>query len=186
MAYWLDDGFDTWPEVLRAGSAAVGLYVRCGAWISRNIANGNITDSVIPGELAQSYGTPEWVRKLVDAGLWATEGDGYRDLRYFPLNPTAEKARTLRVRRAEAGRKGGLASGAARASRSKGSSKRQASASANAPALGNAIVEPLPSPSTKGEGRAPASRGASARCKTCANAMDSPYHRNICRMGKTA
>lgn len=171
MAYWLDDGFDTWPETLKAGSAAVGLYVRCGAWIARNIASGKIADAIVPAEVAAMYGTAEWTRRLVDVGLWAAEGDGYRDVRYFVLNPTSEKVRALRDRRAEAGRRGGLASGNKRKA-SKESSNRQANASANASANGSAFAAPtveppsLPPPSTKGEGGArPASPGA-ARAPT--------------------
>lgn len=92
MAYWLDDGFDTWPETVRAGKAAAGLYVCCGAWIARSIGNGSITEPVVPAEIATMYGTPEWVAKLLLVGLWTAEGAGYRDVRYHGMgNPTAEK-----------------------------------------------------------------------------------------------
>jgi hypothetical protein len=93
MAYWLDDGFDTWPEVVRVGKAAAGLYVCCGVWIARGISGGTVFDAVVPVEIATMYGTPEWVAKLVSVGLWTTEGAGYRDVRYHSMgNPTAEKA----------------------------------------------------------------------------------------------
>lgn len=106
MAYWLDDGFDTWPETIRAGKAATGLYVCCGAWIARNISNGTITDPVIPAEIATMYGTPEWVAKLVAVGLWKVEGTGYQDVKYFQMgNPTAE---LVRKRRAAAARRQAL------------------------------------------------------------------------------
>lgn len=92
MAYWLDDGFDTWPETVRAGKAAAGLYVCCGAWIARGISNGTLFEAVVPAEIATMYGTPEWVAKLVSVGLWRVEGAGYRDVRYHSMgNPTAEK-----------------------------------------------------------------------------------------------
>lgn len=100
MAYWLDDGFDSWPEVVRAGTAAVGLYVRCGSWIARNL-----TDGFVPLEVARMYGTAEWITRLVDAGLWTIEEAGYRDVRYFPMNPTAEKVRKRREDAAERQRK---------------------------------------------------------------------------------
>ncbi len=96
MAYWLDDGFDSWPEVVRAGTAAVGLYTRCGSWIARNL-----TDGFIPLEVARMYGTAEWTTRLVDAGLWTIDEQGYRDVRYFPMNPTAEKVRKRRKDAAE-------------------------------------------------------------------------------------
>lgn len=152
MAYWVDDGFDTWSQIVRAGTPAAGLYSRCGAWIARGIANGDIADAVIPAGLARMYGAAEWIQKLVDVGLWAIEGDGYRDTRYFELNPTAEKVRANREKKAAAGRAGGVASGASRRSKHNGS-KPEASASARA----SPVVEPpsLPLPSSKeGRGRA--------------------------------
>lgn len=83
MAYLLDEGWHGWPEIVRAGSAAAGLYSRCGSWIADNA-----TDGLVPAELARMYGTAEWIQRLVDVGLWRIEGDGFRDLRYFPTNPT--------------------------------------------------------------------------------------------------
>jgi hypothetical protein len=104
VAYWVDDGIDTWPETIRAGKAAMGLYVCCGAWIARNIWNGAITEPVVPVGIATMYGTQEWVTKLVDAGLWVAEGTGYRDVRYHQMgNPAAEKVTARRV--ADAARK---------------------------------------------------------------------------------
>lgn len=104
VAYWLDDGFDTWPEVVRAGKAATGLYTCCGAWISRNIGNGSIADAVVPAEVAAMYGTPEWVAKLVAVGLWRTDEAGYRDVKYFTMgNPPADKVAARR--KADADRK---------------------------------------------------------------------------------
>jgi hypothetical protein len=152
MAYWLDDGFDTWPETAVVGTPAAGLYARCGSWIARNIANRKLADAVIPGAVARMYGTAEWVQKLVDVGLWTVEGDGYRDTRYFELNPTAETARANREKKAAAGRAGGLASGVTRRSKQT-RSNREADASARA----SPVVEPpsLPLPSSKeGRGRA--------------------------------
>jgi hypothetical protein len=152
MAYWLDDGFDTWSQVLMAGTAPAGLYTRCGSWIARSISNGDITDAVVPSALARLYGTSEWIQRLVDVGLWAVEGDGYRDTRYFELNPTAEKVRANREKKAAAGRAGGVASGASR--RSKQTPKQNGST----PEAGaSSVVEPpsLPLPSSKeGRGRA--------------------------------
>jgi len=101
MAYWLDDGFDTWPETIRAGSAAAGLYVRCGSWIARNTQDGHV-----PAEVAAMYGTTEWATKLVAVGLWEVEPAGYRDVRYHSMgNPTADVVRKRRADAAERQRK---------------------------------------------------------------------------------
>jgi hypothetical protein len=93
MTYRQDDTFDTWPEVYRAGTAAIGLYNRCGVYCAREL-----TDGHIPAELAASYGTREWVQKLVEVGLWEIEATGYRDVYYLvgkkgnKLNPTRVEA----------------------------------------------------------------------------------------------
>lgn len=92
MAYWLDDGFDTWPEVVRAGSPAAGLYCRCGSWIARNL-----TDGFVPTEVARMYGSAEWIGRLVEVGLWTVEEHGFRDERYLASNPTAEQVRRRRA-----------------------------------------------------------------------------------------
>lgn len=137
MAYWLDDGFDTWPETLGAGTAAAGLYTRCGAWVARSIAKGSIADAVVPGVLARAYGTSEWIQRLVDVGLWAVEGDGYRDTKYFELNPTPAQLQERKDAAAERQRR-------SRSRRSHGDVTRDSRGSHSAPSL--------PS-SPKGEGR---------------------------------
>lgn len=83
MAYWLDEGWHNWPETDAAGTAAAGLYSRCGSFIADAQ-----TDGFIPTARARMYGTPEWIGRLVEVGLWAVEEHGFRDTRYFPLNAT--------------------------------------------------------------------------------------------------
>lgn len=83
MAYWLDEGWHGWPEIDAVGTAAAGLYSRCGSYIADRE-----TDGFIPTARARMYGTPEWIGRLVEVGLWAVEEHGFRDTRYFPLNAT--------------------------------------------------------------------------------------------------
>lgn len=83
MAYWLDEGWHSWLEVDTVGTAAAGLYARCGSYIADSK-----TDGFIPAARARMYGTPEWIARLVEVGLWTVEEHGYRDTRYFPLNAT--------------------------------------------------------------------------------------------------
>lgn len=142
MAYWLDDGFDSWPEVVRAGTAAVGLYTRCGSWIARNL-----TDGFVPLEVARMYGTAEWIARLVDAGLWTIEEQGYRDQRYFPMNPTAEKVRKRRTDAAERQRK--------LRERRNGKQTRESRVT-----NGGSHASPAPSPKGEGGGARHASHGA--------------------------
>lgn len=82
-----DDTFDDDPAVLRAGTAAMGLYYRCGVYVARHLLDG-----FVPTEVAVQYGTPEWAKRLTDACLWEIKGGQY----YMPLyfahgNPTREK-----------------------------------------------------------------------------------------------
>lgn len=96
MAFSFDDAWDNGPEVTRAGTAAFGLYCRCGAWSARNLQDG-----FVPAEIASGYGTPEWARKLVDAGLWEICEGGYRMPHFFDRNDSADKVRQRRKADAE-------------------------------------------------------------------------------------
>jgi len=166
MAYWIDDGFDTWPEVVRAGSAAAGLYVRCGSWIARNL-----TDGFVPAEVAAMYGTPEWVAKLVTVGLWSTEQAGYRDVRYHQMgNPTAEKVAERRA--ADADRQ-------ARWRERQHASRRDERVTRRGTHNGTDAVTPRSPalPPLKGEGQqaAPATRARAAPAPN-PNPVDCPLH----------
>lgn len=97
MAYWLDEGWHGWPEIDEVGTAAAGLYSRCGSYIADRQ-----TDGFIPSARARMYGTPEWIGRLVEVGLWAVEENGFRDTRYFPLNKAKAEIELNRARRAEA------------------------------------------------------------------------------------
>lgn len=67
----IDDGFHCHPKVLAAGTAAVGLYVRCGSWSAQQMSNG-----IVPKRVAKMYGTARMIRALIDAGLWHEKGHG--------------------------------------------------------------------------------------------------------------
>lgn len=81
MAYWLDEGWHRSPEIMQAGTPAAGLYARCGDYIADCQ-----TDGFIPAAVARMYGTPEWITRLVEVGLWQIAEHGFRDTRYFALN----------------------------------------------------------------------------------------------------
>lgn len=86
MAYWLDEASHRWTEIDEVGTAAAGLYWRCGSYIADEG-----TDGFIPTARARMYGTPEWIARLVEVGLWAVEEKGFRDTRYLELNATQEE-----------------------------------------------------------------------------------------------
>jgi hypothetical protein len=131
VALLLDDDWDNDPKVVRAGTAAFGLYSRCGMWVARHL-----TDGFVPSEVATSYGTKEWAAKLVEAGLWTTVGNGYLMVDYLTLNPSAAKVRKRRDQYAERQQRW----------REKHNGKRGDNASRNASTNG------APSPPLKGKG----------------------------------
>ena len=96
MAYLLDDDWDNDPRVIKAGTAAFGLYSRCGLWVARHLQDG-----FVPEEQAAAYGSREWAAKLVGAGLWKTVEGGYQMVDYLLLNPTREKQLRRRAQYAE-------------------------------------------------------------------------------------
>jgi len=90
-----DDLYDD-LAVTRAGTAAFGLYARCGDYVARHLLDG-----FVPSEVAAQYGTPDWIRKLTDAGLWETVPGGHHMPRYLVDNPSREKVEAERKRKSE-------------------------------------------------------------------------------------
>jgi hypothetical protein len=78
----VDDGFHQHPKALRAGNAALGLWVRCGAYCSQYE-----TDGMIPTQVAAQYGTRREIDRLVTAGLWMRVDGGYRMPDFLDYNP---------------------------------------------------------------------------------------------------
>lgn len=152
----MDDSLYDDPAVIRAGTAAFGLYARCGDYVARQLLDGHV-----PSEVATQYGTTEWIRKLVDAGLWETTDGGYFMPRYLADNPTREKV--LAERKAKSERQHRWLEKQRNAS----SEQRRVSRRVNNPsndASGDGIRDAYPSPfptGRKGEG-APATRRARA------------------------
>lgn len=115
----IDDGFHCHPKVFAAGTPAIGLYVRCGSWAAQQV-----TDGVIPKQIAKLYGTPRMIKALVDAGLWHQSGhdcascpqldtNSYAIHQYLDRNPSrvetelARKAKSTRQQRWREGKRKG-------------------------------------------------------------------------------
>lgn len=65
----VDDSAHTHPKIVKAGNAAIGLWMRCGSYAAQHL-----TDGVIPGAIATMYGTSPQIAKLVKIGLWHGAG----------------------------------------------------------------------------------------------------------------
>ena len=67
----IDDQFHSHPKVLRAGNAAVGLWVRCGTYCA-----GYGTDGLVPAEVVSRFGAAREVSALVESRLWVACDEG--------------------------------------------------------------------------------------------------------------
>lgn len=94
--FFVDDQLADNRKVRKAGTAALGLWVRCGSW-----AAGNLTDGFVPADIAARYGTARQADKLVEAGLWSVaevdEETGYQFHDWTDYQQTREQVRARRA-----------------------------------------------------------------------------------------
>ena len=126
-------------KVLAVEPAALSLWVVAGSWSSDSLTDGFVPDHQLPWLIPA--GAEQLALQLVTARLWRRVRGGYQfhewdaDGDGTKRNPTKIEVEEERRKKADAGRKGGLASGKTR-------SKTEAPASANASADANGLVEP--------------------------------------------
>ncbi len=92
----MDDSLYDDPAVIRAGTAAFGLYARCGDYVARQLLDG-----FVPSEVAAQWGSPEWTGKLLDVGLWETVPGGFHMPRYLVDNWSRDKVLAARKAKSE-------------------------------------------------------------------------------------
>lgn len=81
----VDDRLAMHPKVMRAGLAAMGLWVRAGSWSAQNL-----TDGHIPADLLASFGAKrQHAEALVKAGLWDVDPEGWRFHDWLDHQPSA-------------------------------------------------------------------------------------------------
>ena len=149
----VDDGFLDHPKVLVAGEEAANLYLRGLVWCCKHL-----TDGAIPREalrtLTARRDAGALAVKLVAAGLWEVDGNGWRVHDFHDHNPTAAEVKARRselsAKRSEAGKLGGIRSGQVRGGEANGKqtgSKGQANAEASAEAKRSPVPSrPVPVP----------------------------------------
>jgi hypothetical protein len=111
----VDDSAWSHPKIVAAGNAALGLWLRCGAYAAQHL-----TDGIVPGVVVKMCkGSPAQVRKLVEVGLWhehghtcphpkcvqPAPGDYYMHDYLEPYNPSRREVQARRDREAEKKRK---------------------------------------------------------------------------------
>jgi hypothetical protein len=87
----VDDGFHSHAKAMTAGTAALGLWVRCGSWSAYHL-----TDGFVPANVAREYGSSSQIKALVTAGLWLSVDRGYQFNDFTDYNPTSEQVKADR------------------------------------------------------------------------------------------
>lgn len=82
----VDDALATHDKVLIAGNAAMGLWVRAGAWSAQHL-----TDGHVPTHAVRLLGNAAQAAALVRARLWVKVEDGYLFHEWHDYQPTREK-----------------------------------------------------------------------------------------------
>lgn len=96
MWFKVDDLLAFHPKTLAAGNAAMGLWLRAGAWSA-----GLLTDGYIPNNIIISLGNTSQAHKLCDAGLWVPDHDGYTFHDWSEFQPTRAEIEARRLAGAE-------------------------------------------------------------------------------------
>jgi hypothetical protein len=89
--FLVDDNLALHQKVNQAGNAAMGVWVRAGAWSA-----GNLTDGYIPSRIAHQIGTRSQIESLLKSGLWSRVTDGYQFHDWEDRQPTAEQVKQRR------------------------------------------------------------------------------------------
>lgn len=96
----VDDTLAFHGKVVAAGNAAMGLWVRAGAWSMQQL-----TDGFVPTHIARQLGRAAEARRLVDAGLWTEKDGGYLFHEWTQRQPSRAKVHADREANAERLRK---------------------------------------------------------------------------------
>jgi hypothetical protein len=109
----VDDNAHSHPKMIAASNAALGLWLRAGAYAAQHL-----TDGIVPGAIARMYGSRPQIAKLLASGLWHEHGHSCRHPKcaqpqpgdysihdYLEYNPTRAKVSAQRERAAEKKRK---------------------------------------------------------------------------------
>lgn len=98
----VDDKLAMHPKVIGAGNVSIGLWVRAGSW---SAANG--TDGLVPMAVVTALGaTRAQADRLVKAGLWHREPDGYRFHDWHMYQPTALDTQLAKEKESQSGTEG--------------------------------------------------------------------------------
>lgn len=145
----LDDGIYDHPKVLEVAPLDRLLYVWALCWSSRHRTDGKLRRRAL-GHVAALAGVDDLegaARRLVAAGLWEDDDDGWLVHDFTDYQPAAAEVDELRAKRAEAGRRGGLASAETRRRSTEATGEASASSKPkHLPKQNRTPSRPVPSP----------------------------------------
>lgn len=99
MAWFkVDDTFAFHPKVGQAGNAAIGLWIRAGAWSSAHLTDGHIPREMLPA----FAGTAALAKALVKAGLWTETDSGYAFHDWDQYQPSGAETEARKTNRSAA------------------------------------------------------------------------------------
>jgi hypothetical protein len=105
----LDDGFWSDPDVIAVGNECAGVFARMLSYCGAHLTNG-----FVPEATAKFISRRPALNKLAAHGFIEQIEDGWLIPKFLDFNPSRQEVEEKRKARAEAGRRGGLASGARR------------------------------------------------------------------------
>lgn len=88
----VDDGLADHPKTVLAGNAAMGLWVKAGAWSAKHL-----TDGFVPSHMVQVLGTKGQASTLVACGLWSASPDGFQFGDWSEYQPSKESVEAERL-----------------------------------------------------------------------------------------
>jgi hypothetical protein len=92
----LSDQFYDHPKVMKAGNAAVGLWVRACTYSAQKEEDGRV-----PMDMAHLYGTRRDIDRLTASGLWIVQDDHYWVPDFLQFNPSHAELEARRKRETE-------------------------------------------------------------------------------------
>lgn len=97
----VDDNLAFHSKTIAAGNAAMGLWVRAGAWSMQQL-----TDGFIPAHVARQLGTRPECKRLCETGLWREADDGYQFHEWGERQPSSDDVKRAAEAKGNAGARG--------------------------------------------------------------------------------
>lgn len=135
--FMVDDGVYDAPQTEDVPLAAMGLWVKAGSYVGRQMRDKEYDGTFDMRRLRKLGGTPKLVAQCVAAGLFTQTAEGTYMIAEGPNLCKFAGGADLSSKRSEAGRKGGKASGRTRRSKSEAAASLAAEANGEAFASSN-------------------------------------------------